>query len=176
LSDECGEDVPDGVSAHVPEHGTGARTAEQELQSTINFLFSETGETGGFSQAFMKQLMSLNRQPARNEAALGIAPAIDFLSSHRPVLEKPQGVSNILTPSELQVYNHVMRSHCSNAEANEWIRILTKVSSENHVLYMTCAHDVVCPLIPVRAAQLRPCIQPQEHREHAQSSDACSGR
>jgi hypothetical protein len=176
LPEECGDDVREGVPAHLPDHCTGSSTAAQELQDTIDFFFSETGETGGLSQAFIKHLQSLNRRPAQNETGVGIPPAIDFLSSKRPVLVKPQGVSTILTASELQVYNHVMRSHCSNAEANEWIRILTKVSCEKHVLYMTCAHEVVFLLTLVRAAPFRPCIQPQEHRKHAQSSDACCGR
>jgi hypothetical protein len=118
---------------------TSENEAFQQFQDSINFFFSESVQTGGLSQEFLQHLESLNKIPHEKEPTPSTPTQSDFVCSSRPIRVRPDGLAHVLTQSELEVYNHVIRSHCSNAEANEWLRIVTKVIMS---LYMT-DHDLV---------------------------------
>ena len=112
------------------------KEAFHQFEDTINFFFSESVQTGGLSQEFLQHLESLNKIPHEKEPTPSTPTQSDFVCSSRPIRVRPDGLAHVLTQSELEVYNHVIRSHCSNAEANEWLRIVTKVIMSLHMMFM----------------------------------------
>jgi hypothetical protein len=144
--------ILEGVGKEVPTPSkaklrlTSEQKAFQESENSINFLFSESVQAGGLSQEFLQHLGSLNQILDENEPEASTPTQSDFLCSSRPIRVRPEGLAHVLTQSELEVYNHVIRSHCSNAKANEWLRIMTKVLScewTNHVLVHAMMNHVL---------------------------------
>jgi hypothetical protein len=110
-----------------------------DFMDAMESFFEESVHAGGLSERCLRSLDVLDRfqeAPIKNSDTV-----IDPLTTSDPIKVRNSDLGRVFgSASELEVYHQILRSKCSTREANEWLRIITKVGDPCFDLY---AVDIV---------------------------------